>query len=247
MDPEERFLVTTSREPEKQATPSLHTTDAPDESAPANILLRVVRRETNQVLLVSRVRALTHLAFNSEGYVEALRSHGIVWMLNLNYFTGGSRLLGQMESTCMPRIDFLAPTLMLTTGCGLSGERRLAAISTASELKWIDEAHSASVWPEMVRSANGTRRAEETLEATHPITASAPLDAGDVKGQAVRVLDTGTGELLLETAASPVYDAGGNVALSPSGRRLAVLNNGALEIFDLPAPQASPALVQNPQ
>jgi hypothetical protein len=246
LDPEERFLVTTSREPEKQTAP-VHPSDVLDESAAASIVLRVVRRESNQVLLFSRVHSLTHLAFNSEGYVEALRGRGIVWMLNLNYFTGGSRVLGQMESTCMPRIDFLSPSLMLTTGCGLSGERRLAAISTASELKWMDEANPASVWPEMVRSANGARLAEETLESTHVVTASAPLDAGDVKGQAVRVLDAATGELLLETPASPVYDAGGNVALSPSGRRLAVLNNGALEIFDLPAPQASPALVQNPQ
>jgi len=31
-----------------------------------------------------------------------------------------------------------------------------------------------------------------------------------------------------------VLDAGGNVALSPSGRRVAVLNQGAIEVFDLP-------------
>jgi hypothetical protein len=33
---------------------------------------------------------------------------------------------------------------------------------------------------------------------------------------------------------SPVLDAGGNVAISPSGRRVAVLNAGAVEVFELP-------------
>jgi len=249
MDPEERILVTSSREPEAGASKyGIHANDAP-ESKP-EILLRVVRRENNQVMVVSRVRTLTHLAFTSEGYVEALRSRGINWMLNLNSFSGGSsRVLGQLESTCMPRIDFLTSTQMLTSSCSLNGARRLAGISTAGELEWTDEVQPASVWPEMVRSANGARIAQTTLESTHAISATAPLGPDDIKGQAVRVLEASTGELLLETAASPVYDAGGNVALSPSGRRLAVLSHGALEIFDLPAATgtASPATVQNRQ
>jgi hypothetical protein len=251
LDPEERYIiVTSSREPEKaQSRTGSHADDAADQDARPDIVLRVVRRDPSKVLLESHVRGLTHLAFNSEGYVEALRSRGINWMLNLNYFSGGSRLMGSMESTCTPRIDFLAPAQMLTTGCGVSGERRLGGISTAGELKWLDEAASTSVWPEMVRSANGARLVEETLEASHAVSATSPLDAGDIRGQAVRVLDAATGDLQFETVASPVYDAGGNVALSPSGRRLAVLNNGALEIYDLPAPAVppSPAAGQNLQ
>lgn len=247
LDPEERYIVISSREPEKPAPGAIHhpSDDLEPDTRP-NIVLRVVRRDTAKVLLESRVRSLVHLAFNGEGYVEALRSRGITWVLNLNYFTGGSRVLGQTESTCMPRIDFLAPSQMLTTGCGMNGERRLGAITTSGELEWLDEADPTSIWPELARSADGSRLVEETLEASHPIGASAPLDGEDVKGQAARVLDAHTGELLLETAVSPVYDAGGNVALSPSGRRLAVLHNGTLEIYDLPAP-ASPAAVQNQQ
>ena len=34
---------------------------------------------------------------------------------------------------------------------------------------------------------------------------------------------------------SPILDAGGNVAISPSGRRVAVLNGGAIQVFELPA------------
>jgi hypothetical protein len=45
------------------------------------------------VLLVSRVRAVAHLAINSDGYLESLRGKGMEWVLNLKYFTGGSTIL----------------------------------------------------------------------------------------------------------------------------------------------------------
>jgi len=37
-----------------------------------------------------------------------------------------------------------------------------------------------------------------------------------------------------------VLDAGGNVAISPSGRRVAVIVSGAIQVFDLPPPPPLP-------
>jgi len=56
----------------------------------------------------------------------------------------------------------------------------------------------------------------------------------------VRVFDAVNGKVALEAPASPVLDAGGNAAISPSGRRVAVVNAGAIQVFDLPPP-AKPA------
>ena len=67
------------------------------------------------------------------------------------------------------------------------------------------------------------------------VTAYSPLDTDDIKGQLVRVFDAATGKVALEAPASPPLDAGGNVAISASGRRVAVLHDGAIEVFDLPA------------
>ncbi len=69
----------------------------------------------------------------------------------------------------------------------------------------------------------------------------APLISDDIKGQLVRVLDGATGDVVFESPVSPVLDAGGNVAISPSGRRVAVINAGAIQVFDLPAPPAFPS------
>jgi hypothetical protein len=59
-----------------------------------------------------------------------------------------------------------------------------------------------------------------------------------VKQQRIQVFDAANGKLALATPASPVLDAGGNLAISPSGRRVAVLNDGAIQIFELPAAPA---------
>jgi hypothetical protein len=56
-----------------------------------------------------------------------------------------------------------------------------------------------------------------------------------VKGQVVRVFDAATGKVIFETPVAPILDGGGNVALSPAGR-LALLNNGSIQVFDLPSP-----------
>jgi flagellar basal body rod protein FlgF len=62
-------------------------------------------------------------------------------------------------------------------------------------------------------------------------------------------MDAANGRVALTTSASPVMDAGGNVAISPTGRRVAVLADGVIQIFELPAPPplpsaASPAAAQ---
>ena len=56
-----------------------------------------------------------------------------------------------------------------------------------------------------------------------------------MKGQLVRVFNAADGKVALEAPASPALDSGGNVAISPAGRRVAILNAGAIQVFDLPA------------
>jgi len=59
-----------------------------------DLVVRILKRDTGRVMLVSRARAAVHLPINSDGYVESLRANGEQWMLNLNYFTGEARCWG---------------------------------------------------------------------------------------------------------------------------------------------------------
>jgi hypothetical protein len=249
LDPGEHFLVTNSREPAAKGAESADspgpstasvaiTSDedsATDSSAP-NLVVRILQRDSGEVMLVSRVRAAVHLPINSLGYLENLRSHGNEWILNLNYFTGGSKMLGHVVSTCEPDDQFLSEQEILATTCGQAGESGLVALSTAGKTLWESHAPPVEVWPQLVVAANGSRLAWETLDTTHSIYAYAPMDAGDVKEQSVTVFDAANGDIALVSPVSPILDAGGNVAISPSGRRVALLNAGAIQVFDLPAP-----------
>jgi len=253
LDPEQRLLVTNSREPEaapqagevprpSTAQASVASDDPPG-AAPKGgpeMVVRILERSSGQVMLVSRVRAAVHLPLKSDGYLEALRSRGESWLLNLNAFKGGVTTLGEVESACSPTYDFLSERVMLATTCNRAGDHRLVAVSTGGRRLWEESTSENPVWPLITIAADGSRLARESLVVNHSVNAMAPLGPDDVKGQLVEVFDAATGNVALAAAASPVLDAGGNAAISPSGRRVAVVNDGAIQVFDLPAAPAVP-------
>ena len=255
LDPEQHFLVTNSREPvgkpaKPDAVPSPSTASASitsdQDSAAAegdhpDLVVRILRRDSGQVMLVSRVRSQVHLPINSAGYLEFLRSRGTTWMLNLTYFTGGSKMLGSVDSTCEPDGDFLSEHEVLVTACGPSGETNLVAMTTGGRTLWKSQAPSTEVWPQLIVAGNGSRLAWETLDTNHSIYSWAPMDAGDVKEQSVTVFDAADGDISLVAPIGPILDVGGNVAISPSGRRVALIDAGSIQVFDLPAPPPLPA------
>lgn len=252
LDPTQQFLVTDSREPPKVPTkpgeapkpaPASASTDADQaaiDSAPETVV-RVLRRDSGRVMLASRVRTTVHLPINADGYIEALRGQGWSWMLNLNYFEGGNQTLGSVDSRCDPTSDFVSGQEILVTACAPDGSSKLVAMTTAGRSLWADQTPPIAIWPELKISPDGLRIARETLGVTHSVSAYSPIDSSDIKGQWVTVYDAATGDLALEAPLSPPLDSGGNVAISPSSRRVAVLNAGAIQIFELPPPPPVPS------
>ena len=264
LDPSQQYMVSNSLEPvsapgkpgqvgSPETASATVTQDSQSSSSDSNAtpgsdatpqtqdtVVRILRRESGQVMLVSRVRASIHLPINSEGYVETLRGRGMDWMLNLNFFTGGSRIFSSVSSTCTPAITFISQQLALSMGCDSTGARKLVAITTDGKTLWDDLNPDTAIWPLLSPSPDGLRVMLETLAVTHPVSANAPLGSDDIKGQLVRVFDAATGEVAFESPVSPILDAGGNAAISPSGKRVVVLNAGDLQVFELPAPPSLP-------
>jgi len=251
LDPMQRYMVTNSREPAtlpkngevqrpSTAAASIDVDDAKPEGQP-ELVMRILQRDSGQVMLVGRVRSNVHLAINSDGYVETLRGTGMQWVLNLNHFSGGSTILGHVESACLPVLDFVSQQELLVTACASGGGRKLTALSTDGKKLWEVQTSTDAIWPLLVMAPDGSRLVRETLALNHSLNDySYILEAENVRGQLVRVFDAVNGKVALEAPASPVLDAGGNAAISPSGRRVAVVNAGAIQVFDLPPP-AKPA------
>ena len=161
-------------------------------------------------------------------------------MLDLNYFTGGTKMLGRVDSSCEPEDDFLSEQELLVTGCGPAGESKLAAMTTGGRTLWISEAPSTEVWPRLTVAASGLRLAWATLDTDRALNSYAPMDSEDVKEQSVTVFDAATGDIALVSPLNPIFDAGGNVAISPNGRRVALINGEAIQVFELPSPPPLP-------
>ena len=257
MDPDRKFMVTGSSEPPTSAS---RTGDVPSPASAAatlvsddqnsspqpDLVLRILRRDTGKVMLVSHIRSAVHLPINAEGYLETLRGNGKAWVVNLNHFDGGSTILGSFDSVCSPQLDFVSPREFVASTCDSGGDPRLVAMTTGGRRLWDSPGSGSAVWPLLVTGANGSRIVRETLMATHSVNAFSPLGTDDIKGQDVQVFDAATGKLALRAQASPVFDAGGNVAISPSGRQVAIVMAEGIQVFDLPAPPPLPEDASKP-
>jgi hypothetical protein len=257
VDPARKYVVAGSSEPPTSASkagdvPSPSTAAASmvsDDQRPStepDLILRILSRDSGKVMLVSRVRSAVHLPINADGYLETIRGNGKAWVVNLNHFTGGSTILGSIDSFCSPMLEFVSPQEFLATTCDSDGNSRVIAMTTAGRRLWDYPASGSSVWPVLMIGGDGLRIARETLTTNHSVNSFSPIGTDDVKGQDVQVLDAATGRLVLRAQANPIFDTGGNVAISPSGSRAAILMTDGLQVFDLPAPPLLPDDAQKP-
>jgi hypothetical protein len=252
-DPDEKYLVTNSREPSQTQKSTTAAGDAAasvgsagddadvEHSAERDLVARVLRRDSGEVVLVDRVHEMVRLPHNEDGYLDILRGDRNEWDVELNYFSGGHKMMGTVLSTCTPDLDFVSESVVLATACSDMGDLALVALNTDGEKLWTDLTPDREVWPLLRVPPGGLRFLRESLYVTHAVNAFAPIGDNDVRGQWVQVLNDANGEVAFESPAAPIFDGGGNVAISPSGRRVAVINNGAVQVFELPAAPTLPA------
>ena len=87
--------------------------------------------------------------------------------------------------------------------------------------------------PRLIVVPQGAHFAIESLRLKRPHASLDPLTKDDVVGEDIDIYDTLTGVRTATFQTTPVYTAGRNVDFSPDGTRMAVLHNGAIEIYTL--------------
>ena len=211
----------------------------PDE----DVDIEMVQLDRRKVVEEARAENPLKLAVTTTGYVkheeiaESKRDHipPDQWKIHFHPFDGQERTLSTVTSTCTPTEDFISPDVLMLNLCSTrSADRYVSAVNLQGKELWKGEWDARFVEPNLSLASNGQNFAISWIVASHPVDASFSLSDGDVQGQAVQVLSTTTGHLLLSVNASPVSSAGQNFALSADGSRLAVLNKGAIEVYEVP-------------
>jgi len=253
MDPEQKFLIANSLEAAagEQAAgpasvPAEKLVDAKDAAGKKDVLtIRTVRRDTGEVIKTSKAAWTSQTSdwpINSKGYVETVHGKGPHWAMKIQpYKENKSWSVFDATSVCIPQGTFVTDSELLVSRCDPQDGWKLTAASV-NGLRNLWETHigSNTMWPLLKTSRDGSRAARETLvlrRSAEKYTTGVKIE--DVQGQMVRVFDTATGKAVMEAPIKPIYDGGGNVAVSPSGKRVAILNGDAIQVYELPAPAVS--------
>ena len=199
-------------------------------------------------LAESSAKVPTLLPLMGDGLLDLLegRTQGS-WVMRDVPFEGKPQTVAEVRSSCQPSARPLSASVVLMVGCyGDGDDRQVIAVSTKDGELWRDRWQNRFVWGWFDSAANGSRFLYESLQVNRQISTFDALYPEDVQAQMAGVYDTESGKLVLVRDASPVLTAGQNVALSPDGKRFAILRNGVIEVYDLP-PVSAPAPKKAPE
>lgn len=255
MDPAQKVIIINSLEPAEgpskladpasaagsQNTPTAdaRSADQPKPGTQPMLAVRTLERDSGKVIRTSEAPWTNQSAdwpINSEGYLETLKESGGQWLFSLKRFAGGNKGVGYVRSACPPDAAYISERELIAATCEPGGGGKMIAVSASGAHLWETQTGVNEMWPLLVMAADGSRLAQEVLLLQRPAKRYKRLvGAHDLMGQMVRVFNARTGKVELEAPLDPILDAGGNVAISPSGRRVAILNAGAIQVFELSA------------
>jgi len=190
-------------------------------------------------ILETQAKVPSLLPLLGDGLLDLLEGKAQkTWVMRDVPFEGEPRTVAEVKSNCQPSARPLSGSVVLMVGCASDSEsddRQVIAVSTtgAGEL-WKDRWQNRFVWGWFDSAANGSRFLYESIQVNRQISQFDTLYPEDIQAQMAGVYDTETGKLVLVRDASPVLTAGQNAALSPDGKRFAILRNGVIEVYDLP-------------
>ena len=182
------------------------------------------------------------IPLNANGYISTVREdkkNG--WGMDYNTYTGKVYQLPMYDSTCQPSATMVSRGELLAFGCrGNDNQRYFAAFNLLGEEMWVKGLYDPAPMPVLGYAPGTGRFATNRLivSTANPDENLAQLAHDHPSSQIVDVYQINSGRQLLHVSCTPVETASENFSLSPDGMGLAVVNNGAIEVYELPAPTA---------
>ncbi|HEY0794685.1 MAG TPA: hypothetical protein VGD64_02780 [Acidisarcina sp.] len=202
-----------------------------------DVSILIVNAATGAVLGRTDAARPIDLPLMGDGYLETLPSKLDHWLLSYVGLSGEKKVFGDVLSTCAPTEVAATPSISLLITCHAKTDDHLVqGIDAQGKLLWESWWGSAQIWPAFAHSRDGSRLAISHLRATHGVDALDPIGDEDIKGETLQVLDSTSGIVLLNINVTPAVSSSENFALSPDGKKFAVLTAKAIDIYDVPSP-----------
>ncbi len=236
--------------PEEHKAQELRALRLGDNPPPEDIQIRMIRLDEKALVFRARADQPAKLIANDTGYLTRNETTPNQWEVRLHPFTDpdpkAGKVVGQVASLCEPDDDLINSSTVLVRTCPIhTADHLTQAFKLDGKHLWDGRWRANFTWPTYATAANGSTFAVGWLGVSHPIDNFDPVSDTDVEAQVIYVLDAKTGGLRLSVAIKPILTAGQNFALSPDGNRLAVLNRGALEVYDVPKAESGPPAEQD--
>ena len=166
-------------------------------------------------------------------FFEVLTAPHDQWVVNLQVFHGAQRQIATIHSRCSPVIQAISNNMLMAETCSKGDQKAFEGYNLQGSLLWQIPIAPDQYYPRLIQIPNDSRFAIESLRLNHPHAALDPLTKEDVDGEDIDIYDTHSGVRIATFRTTPAYTGGRNVDFSPDGQRMAVLHDGAIEIYSL--------------
>lgn len=169
----------------------------------------------------------------ANGLFEVLTAADDQWVVNMRVFHGAERHVANIHSLCPPSVQAISNTIFMATTCSKGDRKSIEGYDLQGTHLWSIPFAPDQDDPRLITIPKGSHFAIESLRLKHPRAALDPLTKEDVEAEDIDIYDTLSGVRIATFQASPAYTGGQNVDFSPDGTRIAVLHDGAIEIYSL--------------
>jgi hypothetical protein len=175
------------------------------------------------------------LPLASTGLLQVIDQGHQRWAFDFRSHTGKISELALFDSTCRPVPTFVGPSEFVAFGCHGGGTRGvLGGFNLRGDATWLSALSGTYIAPTFDYAPSAGRFALGRLLINSASVGVETLDPAMVNSQSVDVFQNDSGKQIFHIDCSPTARAGQNFALSPDGMSLAVIRDGAIEIYPLP-------------
>lgn len=164
------------------------------------------------------------------------------WTMSFHAFAPAGKknpvVVGKLHSSCVPRILIASRSEYVSITCqGADAHMKLATFGFDGHENWEEPMDLDSSMAFAFAPSSGRFAMSRIVASTAALATDLNgLPPDPVFTQEVRVYQTESGDLLLKATTTPAFKTAENFDLSADGRVAALVRNGEIAIYQLPAP-----------